>query len=50
MKRKIKGKIARATACNYKMNRKVLEIKRSWEEVESLLNKATYNKKNKKGL
>mgnify|MGYP001233679597 CR=1 FL=1 len=50
MKRKFKGKIARATATNYKLNRKVLEIKRSWKEVESLLNNATQSKKDKKDL
>ena len=38
MRRKLKCKIARAFAGNYKLNKKVMQIKRSWDEVESILN------------
>ena len=38
MKQKWKSKLARATAGNYKLNKKIMRIKRSWDEVESILN------------
>ena len=36
----LKNKIACATSCNYRLNRKVLCMKRSWDEVNSLLDTA----------
>lgn len=45
MKRSIKHKIAKATAGNYKLNKKALQIKRSWDEVEGILNNAVKKKK-----
>lgn len=41
-------KISRYTASNYKLNKKVLRIKRSWDEVEGILNGAVNKKKKKK--
>lgn len=44
----IKYKICKYTATNYKLNKKVLKLKRSWDEVEAILNSAVNKKKNKK--
>lgn len=46
MRRKLKCKIARAFAGSYKLNKKVMQIKRSWDEVESILN-GTYKGRKK---
>ncbi|HHT87618.1 MAG TPA: hypothetical protein GX002_01185 [Clostridiales bacterium] len=45
MKQKWKSKLARATAGNYKLNKKIMRIKRSWDEVESILNGSAKVKK-----
>ncbi len=45
MKKGVKWKIARATGSNYKLNKKALQMKRSWEEVEAILNGAMKRKK-----
>lgn len=45
MKKGVKWKIARATGSNYKLNKKALQMKRSWEEVEGILNGAMKRKK-----
>ena len=38
MNHKLKKKMAKATGSNYKLNRKVMQLKRSWDEVEGMLN------------
>lgn len=45
MGKSIKHKIAKATGANYKLNKKALQIKRSWDEVEGILNNAVKRKK-----
>ncbi|CRZ35674.1 hypothetical protein DFR55_1235 [Herbinix hemicellulosilytica] len=45
MKKNWKYKIAKITGSNYKLNKKVMKLKRSWDEVEEILNKATKTKK-----
>ena len=40
-----KLKVARATGSNYKLNKKIMQIKRSWDEVEGILNKAAKKKR-----
>jgi hypothetical protein len=45
MKRGLKAKVARATGGNYKLNKKALQLKRSWDEVEGILNGAMKRKK-----
>lgn len=45
MKKGVKWKIAKATGSNYKLNKKALQMKRSWEEVETILNSAMKRKK-----
>lgn len=45
MKKKLKNKISRATGCNYKLNKKILQLKRSWDEVECILNNVVNKKK-----
>ncbi|MDI9509728.1 MAG: hypothetical protein GX319_08065 [Clostridiales bacterium] len=37
MKRSLKYKMAKATASNYKLNKKAMQLKRSWDEVEGIL-------------
>jgi hypothetical protein len=37
MKSKLKYKLAKATGCNYKLNKKIMQLKRSWDEVEGML-------------
>ena len=44
----LRYKICKYTASNYKLNKKVLKLKRSWDEVESILNSAVNKKKKKK--
>ena len=48
MARNLKNKISRATSCNHKLNKKVLIIKRSYDEVYSILNGFDKRKKKKK--
>lgn len=45
MRKTSKLKISRAFCCNNEFNRKVICMKRSWDEVEALINKG--NKCNK---
>jgi len=45
MKKTWKHKVARATGNNYKLNKKVMQIKRSWDEVEGMLKGSAKNKK-----
>ncbi|CUH93911.1 hypothetical protein [Herbinix luporum] len=45
MKKKLKYKIAKITGSNYKLNKKVMQLKRSWDEVEAMLNGAVKKKK-----
>jgi hypothetical protein len=44
----IKNRIARATACNRELNKKIICIKRSWDEVNSILNKPNKRKRKHK--
>jgi hypothetical protein len=37
MKKTWKHKVAKATGSNYKLNKKVMQLKRSWDEVEGML-------------
>lgn len=48
MKKTWKYKIAKVTGSNYKLNKKVMQIKRSWDEVEEILNGSTKKKKNRR--
>lgn len=45
MSRKLRIRIARATGSNYKLNKKVMQLKRSWDEVEGIINKTDKKKK-----
>lgn len=45
MKKTWKHKLAKATGGSYKLNKKVMQIKRSWDEVEGMLNTSEKNKK-----
>lgn len=45
MKKNWKQKIAKATGHNHKLNKKALQLKRSWDEVEAILNGAVKKKK-----
>ncbi len=45
MKKDWKYKLAKITGSNYKLNKKVMKLKRSWDEVEEILNKSTKSKK-----
>lgn len=47
MKNDWKAKVAKATGGNHKMDRKILKLKASWDEVEGILNKSV-KKKTKK--
>lgn len=46
MKKDWKYKLAKITGCNYKLNRKIMRFKRSWDEVDKILNQGI--KKGKK--
>lgn len=48
MSKKWKYKMAKATGSNYKLNKKVMQLKRSWDEVEGILNEAVKSKKSNK--
>lgn len=45
MKKNWKSQIAKATGSNHKLNKKVLRLKASWDEVEGILNNAQKRKK-----
>lgn len=45
MNQKLKNKVAKATGGNYKLNKKVMRLKRSWDEVEGMLNGSEKKKK-----
>lgn len=45
MKKGWKSQVAKATGGNYKLNKKALQLKRSWDEVEGILNNAVKRKK-----
>ncbi|HHU70592.1 MAG TPA: hypothetical protein GXZ21_00990 [Clostridiales bacterium] len=38
MKRSLKNRMAKATGTNYKLNKKIIRLKRSWDEVEGIIN------------
>jgi hypothetical protein len=40
-----KYKIAKITGCNYALNHKIMKLKRSWDEVECILNSSMKKKK-----
>lgn len=40
-----KYKMAKATGSNYKLNKKVLQLKKSWDEVQGILSHANKKKK-----
>lgn len=48
MKKNWKYKLAKITGSNYKLNKKIMQLKRSWDEVEGILNQAAKNNKKKK--
>jgi hypothetical protein len=45
MKKNWKSQIAKATGGNQKLDKKVMSLKSSWDEVEGILNKAVKKKK-----
>jgi hypothetical protein len=45
VKKDWKSKVARATGGNHKLDKKVLRLKSSWDEVQGLLNKSVKKKK-----
>ena len=45
MNQKLKKKMAKATGNNYKLNRKVMQLKSSWDEVEGMINGTAKKKK-----
>lgn len=45
MSQKWKYKVARATGSNYKLNKKIMQLKRSWDEVEGMLNGSVKKKR-----
>jgi hypothetical protein len=47
MKKTWKSSIARATGNNHKLNKKILKLKSSWDEVEGILNGSVKKKKRK---
>jgi hypothetical protein len=47
MKSNWKSQVAKVTGTNMKFDRKVLKIKKSWDEVSSLLNGSVKKKKKK---
>lgn len=48
MRKKWKHKMAKATGRNYKLNKKIMQLKRSWDEVEGIINGSVKNKKSNK--
>ncbi|NLC19412.1 MAG: hypothetical protein GX757_09390 [Clostridiales bacterium] len=47
MKRNWKSKISKLTGNMRKLDRKILQLKASWDEVEDILNKSVKKKKKK---
>ena len=45
MKKSIKQRIAKSTGSNNELNKKALQLKRSWDEVEGMLKGAGKTKK-----
>lgn len=45
MSKRWKHKVAKATGSNYKLNKKIMQLKRSWDEVEAMLNGSVKRKK-----
>jgi len=45
VKKSWKSQVARATGGNHKLDKKVISLKSSWDEVEGILNKAVKKKK-----
>lgn len=45
MSKSWKSKVAKATGGNRNLDRKIMKMKRSWDEVEDILNKAVKKKK-----
>jgi hypothetical protein len=45
VKKNWKSKVAKATGGNHNLDKKVLRLKSSWDEVEGLLNKTVKKKK-----
>ncbi len=45
MKNNWKSKVARATGGNHKLDRKIMRLKSSWDEVEGMLSKSVKKKK-----
>jgi len=49
MKRDWKYKLAKITGCNYKLNKKIMRLKKSWDEVKKIVNQMSKKDKKKKG-
>lgn len=45
MKKGWKMKVAKITGANQKLNKKIMRLKASWDEVEDILNKSVKKKK-----
>lgn len=45
MKKSWKWKVAKVTGYNRKLDRKILKLKASWDEVEDILNKSVKKKR-----
>lgn len=45
MKKNWKYKLAKITGSNYKLNKKVMQLKKSWDEVEGILTQVSKKKK-----
>ena len=45
----LKLKISRMFSCNYELNRKIICMKRSWDEVALIIGKGNCRKKCRKG-
>jgi hypothetical protein len=45
LNQKLRKKVAKATGGNYKLNKKAMQLKRSWDEVDGILNGSKENKK-----
>lgn len=50
MKKNWKSQIAKFTGKNRKLDKKILRLKASWDEVEDILNKSVKTKKKKRVL
>jgi len=48
MRKDWKYKVAKITGSNYKLNKKVMRLKKSWDEVEKILNQTAKNERGKK--